>query len=604
MSTSSGTVRRPIPSDATLVWLASERAAPLFRTLDRTKAFGPLVVLLAVLPAILAVFAKAVTPVDAAWGLRALDVTGADLPPEAGRIVEDICPAGIVRPAALWLSALLMQLVDPSWPPSISIASLLGGVLLIAGFWLLAKGLSGRRFAFWAVVLAAFHPTLTSLLLFPVPITVALALGVMALWGHSNLEGRRLGVWISAAAVVFSIALGMWLVGPVAFLAPIIIAADTVFAYILARRAPPAPRPVGRSATTPAEVASRRLAAALAGVVVWGVAESALPSSAWSAANGGAEAEAGASAELEASGDVPIVGPLWGLAAIGAGRLLRVLGRRSTRSARPAPRLLLVWLILGGAVFIWPADLSQSQFSPSNSYLLAMGALPLLATAAHGIEEAARRTVSGAWVLLAVSLPLAVRLGSLMASLSSDGPMIWISLVIVASGVAWLVAKVLPAVVPMPGLRRGVLMGAVLTVIAVNGSDGLALLFRGADSDEEYRDLRTLLSMEEPVDAIVLLTDAPVAPELAFVLRSSKPHALMEIAPTWDEALVRLDRKVEKRPRRTLAAVWGLPDTTGAAAAEELRPVGDPLLFEGRELLLYLDDGMPDGLTLSASTSP
>ena len=198
-------------------------------------------------------------------------------------------------------------------------------------------------------------------------------------------------------------------------------------------------------------------------------------------------------------------------------------------------------------------------------------------------------------MLLAVSLPLAVRLGSVMASLSSDGPTFWIVLAAVASVGAWLVAKVLPAVVPMPGLRRGVLMAAILTVIAVNNGDGLALLFHGADSDETYRDLRTVLATTN-LWKPPCCSPMPRLPLNSCLLRSSKPNAVMEIAPTWDEALVRLDRKLAEQPRRTLAAVWGLPDTTGAAAAEELRPVGDPLLFEGRELLLYFDDGMPNSI--------
>ncbi len=390
MASSSGTVRRPIPSDATLVWLASERAAPLFRTLDRTRAFGPLVVLLAGLPAILAIFAKVVTPVDAAWGLRALDITGSDLPPEAVPLVNAICPPEMVRPAALWLSALCMRAVDPSAPASVSIASLFGGALLVGGLWLLAKGLSGRRFAFWTVVLAAFHPTLTALLLFPAPITVALALATLALWGHSNLEGRLLRVWLAAAAVAFSIAIGIWLIGTAAFLVPVVIAADALVAYVLARRAPAAPRQGGRHVTSPAEVAGRRLAAALAGIVIWGVAESVLPTSTQPIGDLSAAVVSGETAELEALADVPLVGPLWGLAAIGAGRLLRVLGRRTARGTRPAPRLLLVWLLLGLASFVWPADVSQSHFDPANLYLLAMGALPLLGAAAYGIEEAAR----------------------------------------------------------------------------------------------------------------------------------------------------------------------------------------------------------------------
>ncbi|MDQ3331177.1 MAG: hypothetical protein M3552_11065 [Planctomycetota bacterium] len=592
-STSSRTtLRRPIPSDATLVWLASERAAPLFRTLDRAKAFGPLVALLAMLPAILATFTEVLSPVDAAWGLRALDVTGAALPPEAMAIVEAVCPGELVRPGALRLSAAMMRLIDPSKPISGSIASLSGGVFLIGATWLLAKSLSGRRFAFWTVVLAAFHPTLTALLLYPVPVTVALALAALALWGHSSLDRKPLGAALAWAAVVSATALGLWLVGTPALLVPAVIAADAGFAYALSGRTPAVTRPPRGSATL-GEILVRRLSAVLAGILVWAVAEQVLTDATPSIAT--AETAAGeidlSETALE-SAEVPIVGPLWGLAAIGTGRLFRIGNRRAAaRSARPVPRLLLVWLIAAGVAALSWGEPSETRFDPGNRYFIAFASLPLLAAAAYGIEEAARRTVSGAWVLLAVSLPLAVRLGSIMASLSSDGPAVWVTLAIVAAAVTWLVAKVLPAVVPMPGLRRGVLMGAILTVIAVDSSDGLAVLFRPAGGDDVYGHLRAQLAAEENIDAVVLLADASAAPELVFALRSSKPHAVMEIAPTWDEASIRLDRRLGQNPRRTLAAVWGLPDTTGAAAAEELRPIGEPLLFKSRELLLYLSDG-------------
>jgi hypothetical protein len=627
MSLTTAPVRRPIPSDATLVWLASERAAPLFRTLDRAKAFGPLVALLAVLPALLATFNEVLSPIDAAWGLRALDVTGALLPPEAARIVDFICPIERVRPAALWLSAAFMRLGDPSIPVSGSIASLLGGVVLTGAVWLLCKTMSGRRFAFWTVALAAFHPTLTALLLFPVPLTVGLSLAALALWAHSNLDGRPLNAALSWSAVALSTMLGLALVGTPALLVPVIIAADAGFAYFLALRAPATTRPGGRSAATPGEILVRRLSAALAGLMIWAVAEqmqpdltspadevtsttatsatgsiagttSAAMNPATTASTSEVEMDAAemdaADSELERPNG-PIVGPLWGLAAIGAGRLIRVVSRRGTaRGSRPVPRLLLVWLVVAGGVAISLSEPAGRQFDPGNRYLIAIGSLPLLAAAAYGIEEAARRTVSGAWVLLAVSLPLAVRLGSLMARLSSDGPVVWIALAVGAAAATWLIAKVLPVVVPMPGLRRGVLMGAILVVIAVNSADGLAILFRPTEGNEAYRRLRANLAATETVNSVVLLTDAPLAPELVYLLRASKPDALMEIAPTWDEASTRIDRAFGSRPRRTLAAVCGLPDTTGAAAAEELRPMGEPLLFEGRELLLYLADGMTD----------
>lgn len=135
-------------------------------------------------------------------------------------------------------------------------------------------------------------------------------------------------------------------------------------------------------------------------------------------------------------------------------------------------------------------------------------------------------------------------------------------------------------------------MGAVLLAIAVDAMDGLGVLFEGGD-DDAPRQLVSQLQDERPRDTVVLLTDVSPPPELTYVLRSVFPRATMEIAASWDEASSSLDHRLGAGVRKPIVAAWGLRDAIGAASSDELRPTGKPLLFAGRELLLYVDDESP-----------
>lgn len=580
--------QRVIPSDATLVWLASERTAPLFRTLDRTRAFGPLVVLLSVLPPVLATFAEVVTAEDAAWGLRALDATGSPLPPQAAASVEAVVPADQVRPAALWLSAALLRISDPARPVSASLASLLGGAMLLSLLWPLAKSLGGRRFAFWAVLIAAFHPVLTALLLDPVPVTVALSLAVTALWGHLNMNGKPHRLLLASAIVSLSTMAGLLLVGPAAITVSVVIVLDAVMALFI-----PGTR-VGdqrqnRGSAGAGAIAACRIAAALVGVLLWIAVEQFVLVEAVVAGNGvPAGVEPIAEELMDLPMEVVVIGPLWGLAVIGFGRLLRVISRRaSQRSSLPAPRLLFVWFLASTAAILWTSGPDDHGFDPVGRYTIALFSLPFLLTAAYAIEEASRRMISGAWVLLAIALPLAVRLGSLMATFPTDGFGIWIVLAAVGLTAAWLIAKVIPAIVPQTGMRRGALMAAVLAAITVNSADGLGELFRPQRDDDAYRRLIADLDSRRGADAVVLLTAFVPPPELTFAIRATFPKAAMEIASSWDEAAARLEGRFGLTSQEVAVAAWGMRDGVGANSADELLPAGEPLLFAGRELLLY-----------------
>lgn len=575
---------RPIPSDATLVWLASERAAPLFRTLDRTRAFGPLVVLFATLPSVLATFGETVTPQDAAWGLRALDATGAEMPAGIADAVDTAVPAEAVRPLALWLSAGLMWLAGPALPVSGSLASLIGGALLLGMLWPLAKTLSGRRLAFWTVLIAAFHPTLTDLLRFPAPVTIGLAASVTALLGSLNLDGRPLRFGLVAAGTVGAILFALALDGAVALAAPATIAADALLGMFLAGRGSPARHP-GRT-ISPGVMTARRLAVAFAGILLWGVFEGFSPKHGTSR-----EAEGLLSAvTLENAAGTSLIGPLWGLAAIGIGRLLRVIHRRAAaRTSRPVPRLVLVWLTVACAALLWRNGPAESGFDPASRYAVAFTALPVLLAAAYAIEEASRRTVSGAWVLLAVALPLAVRLGTLMAAIRTDLPFAWAALAAGVVAVLWLVTRAMPVTGPMPGFRRGMLIAAILLAVVVNSTDGAAALRGGAFGSDHYRRLVGRLRTIGPLDAAILVADSPPL-ELAFATVASFPRSPVEITQTWDGAKAFLERRVGFDAGAAVVLAWGTHEG-GAGPADELHPVGEPLFFGDRELLIYTTPG-------------
>jgi hypothetical protein len=382
----------------------------------------------------------------------------------------------------------------------------------------------------------------------------------------------------TVGAIVFALALA----GPVALAAPAAIAVDAVLALFLTGRSSVSRSSI-RSAASLVELTVRRLSAALASVAIWAVFEWFVPDYV-----AGRDIDtAGLTGGLPAdAADPSVIGPLWGLAAIGLGRLLRVVHRRAAaRSPRPVPRLVLVWLGVAGAAILWRDAPAEDGFDPATRYAIAFAALPVLLAAAYAIEEASRRTVSGAWVLLAVALPLAVRLGTLMATVRTDAPLAWVSLAAIGAAVLWLVTRAIPATGPMPGLRRGMLMAAILLAVGVNSVDGAAVLLDGSPGTGHYQRLVGRLRDVGPADAVVLVADSPPL-ELAFGLRASFARSEMAITPTWDEAAAFLRRRSEPSSSAAVVAAWGVRGG-GAGPAEELQPAGEPLLFGDRELLIY-----------------
>ena len=581
---------RPIPSDARLVWMASERAAPLFRTLDRARSFDPLVVLLVVMPAVIVMFAATCSSWDAALALLALDATGIPLPVEAQPAVRTLVPDGSVEPMALWLAAMGLWLIGASWPLGIMTASLLGGLALMSCLWLFSKAFAGRRLAFWAVLLAAFHPALIGLLICPVPISLGMACTVAALWGHLKLSERNRWTAIQFLVVMLSIALSLCIVGSVAMVGAVVLVIDAALTWLFhpatngQARPPRTVRPIG-------QLAVLRLLAAGGGVGLWLMLNGLVP------VHHLIVPAVRPAILIEPAGllNQPElrIGPLWGIAAIGVGRLFRLAFRRGgQRGARVHPRLVLIWLLVGGGLLLWIPRFSEAQFETTWRYAMACASIPMLIAAAFAIEEAARRAISGAWLLLAILLPLSMRLGDLMAMVSINSPAIWFLVAVAAICIGWLLLLVLRAIVPVSAQRRGLLMGAVLFAIGIAAADGIHRAFREEWHENRTASLMAQLREMRPRDGVVLLTNSPPPVNLVFALRGVFADVPMEIAPTWDEAVNRFNRRGAGEIRHLLAAAWGMGDAIGAASPETLRPTGQPQIFKNKSLLLYVSDGV------------
>lgn len=587
MSTVSGE-QRPIPTDARLVWMASERAAPLFRTLDRAYAFDPLIVLFCIVPAIVVAFAATCSAWDAAVALLALDGIGIELPSQLHAAVREMVPEGSVEPTALWLMAATLRGGGLHWPMGVVMASLLGGVALMAMMWGFSNAFTGRRLAFWTVILAAFHPTLMALSICPVPVSVGLAGTVGALWGHARLTER--GYWAIGKVlwIGIAIALSLLIAGPIAFAGVLVLVIDTTLAWLFR----PSPEVEQRSARTmqpPWKLLGLRVLALALGFLLYWIGGLWIPEHYLS---------------LEAPDqpyvdEVPLelglptmqIGPLWGIMAIGIGRLVRLTQRRvGQRGGRYHPRLLLTWVVVSVAMLFWFPQSPDAAFDAKARFVLANASVPLLITAAFAIEEAARRAVSGAWMILAFLLPLLMRVGDLMAFLPYDLPTIWVIAVFLIPAVIWMMYSLIRALIPVGARGRVLLISTMLIVMVVDASDGIRLVFQEERASSEVQRLADQLREEERCDGVVILTQEETPLTLVYSLRMVYQETPLKIASNWDEAVGRMRRDAEQTWRRPLVISWGQGAMLAAASPDVLRPIGEPMMFQGRALLRYIAD--------------
>ena len=195
----------PTIDDRYLLELATAPAQRLFPVLDRTAALRPLLALLAVFPVMVAVVNRSFSPIDAEWGLRALEVREAFA--GDGMIFErellgpdqslDESRLNWQPPLVSWLTAGIMQLTGYTEPWIVVLVSAFATVGLVLATFALARVLWNDRVAWWSAVIMALHGPFLMMSQAANPIALPMLCCVGTFWGVvRHLKNRpRLMSW-------------------------------------------------------------------------------------------------------------------------------------------------------------------------------------------------------------------------------------------------------------------------------------------------------------------------------------------------------------------------------------------------------------------------
>lgn len=210
--------------DGELVRWATSEPQPLIPILRFASVMRPLVVLLAVLPALFAFQTRPLTSPGAEWSLRALSCLRAG---SIGEVLDPgrTAPANRWRtqpPAMTWLTAGCMRIFGSHRDGSRSAVAMAATALLIGSVFLLLQALDGARLALIGTILVACQGVLLEFSQQPgiEPLALLLVLLTLRQW-QARLRARTLWNGVSSALLLgFS-----WLAGgPLALWTWIIIA--------------------------------------------------------------------------------------------------------------------------------------------------------------------------------------------------------------------------------------------------------------------------------------------------------------------------------------------------------------------------------------------
>lgn len=449
-----------IIDDRELLALSATPAARVFPVLDRARALSPLLVVLAVLPAVYAVSYSSMTSADAYWGLRAVRMIDADArqllwlnddfdqpstsqaaaesgsvpPAEASSSLSfSDKPALLVGqpPLATWLTVLAMRLFGTSSTVALSLVSAIASGAQLLMLCLLVNHLLGVRAACWSTFLTAFHGPLLLQIQSSLPTALTAVCGLGALWGGiAHLQGEpRIFSWPLLFGGI-CLALCFLAGGPVAFgiLAVLLFYPLTIRGNRTLTRRRPGDAPRKSWLGWPA--LRSMLSLTLFGLVggCWWIVSLQSQSKSVETANVLSEWWRGGSLPQSRFdqfhiGGVPSL--LWesmqtfvvlaGLLAVSLVWLSRVLSRkppsgRDTKSGlveERSAKLLLLWF--GLFAVLWVVSLSMDSV-PRQMTLLCRNLLilPAIVVCSFGLEYIMQRRVAARWALSTLAFSLAL----------------------------------------------------------------------------------------------------------------------------------------------------------------------------------------------------
>lgn len=205
--------------DSQLLRLAADPRTSLFAPLGRGTVFGPLVFLAGLYACLAVVMAGEFGDRDCLWGLRALDL------PAATELQDWLEPGrngwgsgtAFQPPLATWSAALAIPKVASESPVSWRLLSVAMTCCTIWAMYLLGRRLGGAAFGACVVIAICGHPVILTLATSAGPAAMGLLWIALTVWGFlGHLEGPPQLVSMRMLAGSIAWGLALLTVGPVA----------------------------------------------------------------------------------------------------------------------------------------------------------------------------------------------------------------------------------------------------------------------------------------------------------------------------------------------------------------------------------------------------
>lgn len=610
------TIRHRI-DDRLLMQLAVEPARPLFPVLHQAAAMTPLVVVIALLPALFAVVNRRLTEPSALWGLQSLKCLA------AADLNEFVDPDGSAATAPLkwqpplmnWLTAAGLHFLGSAREVSLVAAAFLCTAALVAAGYGFGCRLGDERLGLLTALLLACHPEILKLAQEPVPYAAGLLFALICLWGFLSHQGQATAP-ASLSLLVAGIALGLCLLacGPLALavLATLLlfVSAMRIGTLLRARRGRPAGlllHAQGHSFRALAILAATAFAVggwwelmmgSRYGDEFWQAWIWWMPVAKTGTLAAARQPDLGTWRQFH-----ELVTPLAWLSLLGFHDILRGFFHPQAEPGKPGRGLPIVWTLVGGGLWMFLAALNSVTPAAMGLGQLFV-VVPLILLAAVGLLAIIDRRVS-----CVVAIPLALCSVIEILMTAGQSPRADQTVASFTSGVDWamiappLASGVIAAVLlgwvvrDSEPLRRSMLAGLVLMILGGSCVRGAVSLQRATPDDRELAALRAILLKLPDVRQSTLVSVESSAPEstespaqLRYLLRSLWPEAVFSQADSWEPALAALSPLPGERDSGPqILVAWGSRGRAKLPAAGTLlRSLGPPAYFQGLEVTAYV----------------
>lgn len=586
--------------DSQLLRLAADPRTRLFPEPSRTAVLAPLVIVLALLPALAIILTRGLDEISSRWGLRVLDVV------TARELVGWLEPGheGFGRslayqpPLATWLQATIVQMIGIERPESWHAVSFLATCCCVVATYRLARRLGGASFSLVVIACLACHPLTLRFATGATPGAIGLLLIVVSVWGLlGHLEGPP--SLVSFRLLVGALAWGLSLlaVGPVAL----------ALLPSLALHAAGLRGGMGMAASgSPLQGTVRSVWAGTTALLIL-VATGLSFSSWWEVMM---LAEHGIAfwcswwigSLLHDPLTITLIhldqswfadnSVLYGWLLVGLVDVCRHLWRPTSELSRRRHQLICLWWItalVSRIAFELLGPPESVQRESWDAFLL----LPTLLIVGLGVESLVKRQTSP----LVEALLMASIVGVIVARITGHPTIGLVTCIGVLAALA-----LYPAFASRwRGSNQGwsernwrrLLQVFVVVFLTSHMVMGLTARPRATADDGALTELRHRLRTLPPVRRMTLIAvNGAVPASLSFHLRSHWPSAQLTIAEAWNaESVEKTILPTNDGSVENLVVEWSRRDARSTAetfASYQAMPVGEPIRYGGRKLMLYV----------------